>query len=271
MTETPTVTSARTRIQSARDARGRFAARVGCAARMPRTSRVRTLPARDARGRFVAFPTSQAPSWYVLCVDGFRIPGEPPATSLPVIAPAAPHGLPRAIVHAPCPRFTRSQWQSALLILLLVLVSAWYGFISRRRIGNASVRGSPTTRASPISRAGSRACAPPLPTSFVPPRASPRSLRYSRSCKPTPEAYISSKSKRSERAHTGRLGTTSTPRASHRTPDLVHRWRESRRDQCRRSSSPSGPRTASPDGSRGGGLPSSVPASSLKYATNSPQ
>jgi len=124
MTETPTVTSARTHPLPARDARGRFAARTGRAVRTPRTSRVRTLPARDARGRFVAFPTTQAPIWYVLCVDGCRIPGEPPAAPPPAIAPAA---LPRAIVRAPRPRFDRSQWQSTILILIVIIVSAWYG------------------------------------------------------------------------------------------------------------------------------------------------
>ena len=54
MTETPTLTSARTHPLPARDARGPFAARAGSAVQTPRTARVRTLPARDARGRFVA-------------------------------------------------------------------------------------------------------------------------------------------------------------------------------------------------------------------------
>jgi hypothetical protein len=39
--------------------------------------RARPLPSRDARGRFVAFPTTSAPSWYVLCADGYRVPARP--------------------------------------------------------------------------------------------------------------------------------------------------------------------------------------------------
>jgi hypothetical protein len=124
MTEPPTVTSARTHTLPARDARGRFVARARVLARTPR---VRKLPARDSRGRFVAFPTTQAPSWYVLCADGYRIPGEPLTTPLPVSAPAAPQTLPRATVHTRRPRFTRTELQSALLLLLLIVVSAWYG------------------------------------------------------------------------------------------------------------------------------------------------
>jgi hypothetical protein len=39
-------------------------------------ARVRPLPSRDGRGRFVVYPTSDAPSWYVFCCDGYRIKGD---------------------------------------------------------------------------------------------------------------------------------------------------------------------------------------------------
>ncbi|HEX8108879.1 MAG TPA: hypothetical protein VF516_14205 [Kofleriaceae bacterium] len=49
--------------------------------------RVRVLPSRDARGRFVSFPTTSAPSWYVLCADDYRIPGEAEVMPMQVSAP----------------------------------------------------------------------------------------------------------------------------------------------------------------------------------------
>lgn len=89
---------------------------------------MRRMAARDSRGRFVACPTTDAPSWYVFCADGYRILGEAPAGPLPATVPVAPRELPRAIVRAGRPWFTRSDVQSYLLILLVIIVSAWYGF-----------------------------------------------------------------------------------------------------------------------------------------------
>jgi len=84
MTETKASPSTTTRILPPRDTRGRFVARSGAAPKSPRVAsqlsrmargRARSLPSRDARGRFVAFPTTSAPSWYVLCADGYRARG----------------------------------------------------------------------------------------------------------------------------------------------------------------------------------------------------
>ncbi|HEX8112844.1 MAG TPA: hypothetical protein VF516_34170 [Kofleriaceae bacterium] len=84
MTETESRATQRARNLPPGDARGRSVARPGAA---PKTARVApampgdasgqalSLPSRDARGRFVAFPTTSAPSWYVFCADGYRIPG----------------------------------------------------------------------------------------------------------------------------------------------------------------------------------------------------
>jgi hypothetical protein len=76
-----------------RDAHGWF---VACAAGPVKPRRVRALPSRDNRGRFVAYPTSDAPGGYVFCCDGYCIP-EDPSEQPPMIAPAAPRALPRAI------------------------------------------------------------------------------------------------------------------------------------------------------------------------------
>lgn len=116
-----TVTSARRRIRGSRDASGRFMA----GTRPERVSRVRTLPARDSRGRFVAFPTTNAPSWFVFCCDSYRIAGEPATTLSPMVAPRL-HELPRAIVRRPRPQVTRAQLENAVAFLLLMIVLAWY-------------------------------------------------------------------------------------------------------------------------------------------------
>jgi hypothetical protein len=110
-------------LRRTRDARGRFEAGANVTAKAPR---VRTLPSRDNRGRFVSYPTTNAPSWYVFCCDGYRIPGETPGSLLPPIAPVAPHALPRAIAQPRRPWLTRSDLQSGLLVLLVLLVSALY-------------------------------------------------------------------------------------------------------------------------------------------------
>lgn len=92
---------------------------------MTRTPRARALPARDSRGRFVAFPTSQAPSWYVLCIGGDRIPA-PASPHAPVevgaVSAVALHAIPRARL----PLFPRGGLHSAFLVLLVIVVSAWY-------------------------------------------------------------------------------------------------------------------------------------------------
>jgi hypothetical protein len=123
---TPTVPSAQTRRLPARDARGRFMARAGAVPRASRTPRVRTLPARDSRGRFVSFPTTQAPSWYVFCAGHYRIP-EAPAAPLPAVVLPAPQAAPRPTVRTPRRRWTRSDVQSTLLMLLVLVVTFWYG------------------------------------------------------------------------------------------------------------------------------------------------
>lgn len=105
------------------DARGRF---VAVPAGVAKPRRERALPSRDSRGRFVAYPTSDAPSWYVFCCDGYRIPGEPPAPSPPLIAPAAPRALPRAIARPRRARFTRSYLANAILFVLYVISMALY-------------------------------------------------------------------------------------------------------------------------------------------------
>src|SRR5690349_20652331 len=62
-----------------------------------KVARMRTMPARDSRGRFVSFPTTDAPSWYVFCADGYRIPGEPLAEAIAPLAPVKRQSLPRAV------------------------------------------------------------------------------------------------------------------------------------------------------------------------------
>jgi hypothetical protein len=111
-------------LRWSRDARGRFEAGANVT---PKAPRVRTLPSRDNRGRFVSYPTTNAPSWYVFCCgDGYRIPREAPTSLLPPIAPVAPHALPRAIAQLRRPWLTRSDLQSGLLVLIVLLVSALY-------------------------------------------------------------------------------------------------------------------------------------------------
>lgn len=146
MTEISTVGIERHCTLPARDARGRFIARAGAmpplgstraavvrraspartvprARAVKRTPRARTLPARDRRGRFVAFPTTEAPSWYVLCVGGDRIVAPPPA---PIEVGAGSQVAPRSIARARLPLFTSGGLHSAFLVLLVIVVSAWY-------------------------------------------------------------------------------------------------------------------------------------------------
>ena len=92
---TTAISSARTRTLPPRDARGRFVARPAAAPEasrvrslLPRDDRrrVRVLPSRDTRGRFVSFPTTNAPNWYVLCADAYRIPGDAEVVPMEVSA-----------------------------------------------------------------------------------------------------------------------------------------------------------------------------------------
>src|SRR5690349_19869581 len=137
MPETNASPSARPRTLPPRDARGRFVARLGAAPAAPQVGaplphgyrgRVRALPSRDARGRFVAFPTTSAPSWYVLCADGYRIPGEVEVMRTVAIAPVVPQPLPPArVVRRRRPVMRRDELVTWLLVLLFIVVVGWYG------------------------------------------------------------------------------------------------------------------------------------------------
>jgi hypothetical protein len=117
------IPGAPTRSRWARDARGRCAASIAGIVK-PRC--VRALPSRDSRGRFVAYPTSNAPSWYVFCCDGYRIPEERPTLLPPLVAPAAPHALPSAIARPGRAWLTRSNLENAVLFVLFVIAMVLY-------------------------------------------------------------------------------------------------------------------------------------------------
>lgn len=137
--ETIATPSARTCTLPPRDARGRFVARAGAAIEAPRVrslpprndrGRVRVLPSRDARGRFVSFPTTNAPSWYVFCADGYRIPGEVKVISMQVYAPPSPPAqrFPSArVVRRQRPRMRRDEIMTWLGMLLFLVGMFWYG------------------------------------------------------------------------------------------------------------------------------------------------
>lgn len=141
---TSAVTSARVQRLPGRDAHGRFVAGDDVSARSPRMGtllprdkalRVRAIPFRDSRGRFVGYPATNAPSWCVFCCDGYRIPGESPPAPLPPIAPAAQDASSRVATRPRLLWFTRSELQSALLVLIVLIVSVWYGFHLPHHIG----------------------------------------------------------------------------------------------------------------------------------------
>jgi hypothetical protein len=115
------IPGASTRCRRLRDARGRF---VAGAAGAVKPRRVRALPSRDGRGRFVAYPTSNAPSWYVFCCDGYRIPEDRQAPPPPPISPAARHALPHAIARPRRAWLTRSYLENAILFVLFVIAAA---------------------------------------------------------------------------------------------------------------------------------------------------
>jgi hypothetical protein len=122
-----------------RDARGRFVARAGAAARAPRvprllphsaSGRVRSLPSRDARGRFVAFPTTSVPSWYVFCADGYRILGDVEVVPMQREARPVPHPQPLPLARVVRRRRPPMQWGEVVTWLLMatfVVVVGWHG------------------------------------------------------------------------------------------------------------------------------------------------
>ena len=93
-----------------------------------RAPRTRKTPSRDSRGRFVAFPTINAPSWYVFCCDGYRIPADLPAESnAPVMT--ATTNRPAPAKRKPRKRWlgiTRGDVEMVGISLLVLIVSAWY-------------------------------------------------------------------------------------------------------------------------------------------------
>jgi hypothetical protein len=89
--------------------------------------RTRAMPSRNSLGQFVSFPTVRAPSWYVFCAGGYRIPGE---LSPDALAPAMPQPLPRAVARRR--RVARTRLSSADVLTYLVLIVGciallWYG------------------------------------------------------------------------------------------------------------------------------------------------
>ena len=140
-TNTATLLGGPSRTLLLRDARGRFVARPEVAPGAPRAcrqpprdarddrGRVRVAPSRDARGRFVSFPTTSAPSWYVLCADGYRIPGEPEAM-LSIDARPVPQPQPLPIAKVVRSRrfgMRRDEVMTWLGMLVFLVVMAWYG------------------------------------------------------------------------------------------------------------------------------------------------
>lgn len=95
-----------------------------------KVARTRTMPSRDSRGRFVSFPTMDAPSWYVFCADGYRIPGEPPTDAIAPAAPTARQPLPRAVARSrriPRTRLTRADLLTYLVFVVGYIAVLWYG------------------------------------------------------------------------------------------------------------------------------------------------
>lgn len=93
-----------------------------------RGARRRAMPSRDRLGRFVAFPTSNAPSWYVFCTDGYRIPGEtvPGVTVHPERTVRQP--LPRAVARSlrpRRPRLSRADLLTYLVFVIGVIAMLW--------------------------------------------------------------------------------------------------------------------------------------------------
>jgi hypothetical protein len=137
MIETDSKATQRTRNLPLRDARGRFVARSGAtpqtarvAPAAPRRTRERAhaLPSRDVRGRFVAFPTSDAPGWYVFCADGYRIPGAAEAMARTVDARPVPQPEPLPPARVVRRRRPAMQWDQIgawILMATFVVVIGW--------------------------------------------------------------------------------------------------------------------------------------------------
>src|SRR5690348_9290715 len=95
-----------------------------------KVARTRTRPARDSRGRFVSFPPTDAPTWYVFCADGYRIPSEPLPEAIVPVVPAKRQPLPRAVARSRRPprvRVTRVQLLTYLACVVGYIALLWYG------------------------------------------------------------------------------------------------------------------------------------------------
>lgn len=95
-----------------------------------KAARTRTMPSRDSRGRFVSFPTTDAPSWYVFCADGYRIAGEPPTDAIAPAALTARQPLPRAVARSrriPRTRLTPADLLTYLVFVVGYIAVLWYG------------------------------------------------------------------------------------------------------------------------------------------------
>jgi hypothetical protein len=95
--------------------------RRGGQATTPNT-RVRTIPSRDSRGRFVAFTTTTAPSWFVFCCDGYRIPGKQSARVPAINCEATTR--PRS--HRSWFRVRRADVENVAFVLLVLITCVWY-------------------------------------------------------------------------------------------------------------------------------------------------
>lgn len=95
-----------------------------------RRTHPRTVPSRDSRGRFVSGSTTAAPSWYVFCAAGYRIPGDTPPAAIWPSEPATRQPLPRAIARwriggTPV---SRANWLTYLVFAVSYVALAWYAF-----------------------------------------------------------------------------------------------------------------------------------------------
>jgi len=84
--------------------------------------RVRKIPSRDGRGRFVAFATTNAPSWFVFCCDGYRIAGQPLEPVSTSVVPASAPVRQRRLRF----RIRRAELENVALMLLFCIVCVCY-------------------------------------------------------------------------------------------------------------------------------------------------
>lgn len=78
----------------------------------------------------MSFPTTSAPSWYVLCADGYRIPGASEGMPHPADARPAPQPEPLPIakvMRTRRPAMRRDEVMTWLGMLVFLVVMAWYG------------------------------------------------------------------------------------------------------------------------------------------------